>query len=262
MGHFLSIPALALALLPAHGFQAAGAVPDSRQKEESRAAAERILEGMQEAYSTCSSYRDEGQVETVFISLDGKREDLTRIRPFATAFVRESGQFRFEFRDRFPAEAEWKTYVVWRERGVVKSWWTIKPEVREWEDISRGLAAATGVSGSSASRVPSLLMNLSSRPEPPPQANFIGRLSEARVVGRETVEGVPCTRIDALERKGRDSCSLWVDDDHLIRKWYSISELAANEPRPTIVTTTITWKPVINEEIPASALTFEPPHED
>ena len=66
-------------------------------------AATRLLQEVREVYATCSTYQDEGQVETTSITLSDERSRGTTVRPFTTAFVRETGDFRFEFRDPPPS---------------------------------------------------------------------------------------------------------------------------------------------------------------
>lgn len=231
--------------------------------------AEQLLLDAREVYATCSSYRDEGQVESLIVHPDwGPR---TTVRPFETAFVRETGAFRFEFRDRSNAE-EGKKYVVWRDGGDVKSWWTIQPEVREWENLRRALAGPTGISGTSAITVPSLLMVLGD--EARFHLNFLAKLRNPRIIGSDPIGDSTCVKIKAVERTwvGDRDCVLWLDEKLLIRKLYRVREIdpaklvelpgAADigDPGPPFtVKATITWTPIINEGIPESALGFTPP---
>jgi hypothetical protein len=71
-----------------------------------------------------------------------------------TAFVRP-GQFRFEFQDSIPLTR----YIIWRDGEYVQTWWTImSPQLRKPPSFGLAIAGATGVSGSSACRVPKLLL--------------------------------------------------------------------------------------------------------
>jgi hypothetical protein len=101
------------------------------------------------AYASCQSYMDTGQVKTVYLTQRGRR---TEVRPFSTAFVRPDA-FRFEFQNR-RGEEEWDRYIVWKQGVVIKSWWTLKPEGREFAELSLAIAGATGVSGGSSCGYP------------------------------------------------------------------------------------------------------------
>lgn len=81
----------------------------------SRAEAERILDEVRDVYANCFSYRDSGKVESVFVVPD--QEERTVVKPFETAFSRDEGLFRFEYRDR-AGEYEWNKCVVWSDGEV------------------------------------------------------------------------------------------------------------------------------------------------
>ena len=52
-----------------------------------------------------------------------------------------------------------KRYIIWRDGEDVQMWWTIlSPQSRKPPSFGLAIAGATGVSGSSACRVPKLLL--------------------------------------------------------------------------------------------------------
>lgn len=205
--------------------------------------AERWIERMLEAYSTCDTYRDEGEVRTVFRPDDGR--DRTVLKPFETLFARPD-RLLFEFRDR-RGEEEWDRYVIWDDGQRARSWWTLKGETREFDDLERALAAASGVSSGSSSRIPSLLL---------PHTSWGGglrQLSEARVAGREPVDGAPCVRIEAL--RGDRPLTLWIDEHTgLLRRCHETRELDT-----TRTETTTTYRPEVGATIDPATFGFEPP---
>ncbi len=111
-----------------------------------------VLARMAAAYGGCKTYRDNGVVTTAIFS----PSRLVERKPFSTRFVREEG-FLFEFRSR-RGEDDWDQYAVWNEGERTRTWWSMMPEREESDSLSMALAAATGISGGSAFRVPGLLM--------------------------------------------------------------------------------------------------------
>lgn len=116
----------------------------------------RILEAVAEAYASCSTYRDSGQVTTRYLHPEGQ-PSRTSTRPFSTAF-RRPDRFRFEFRSRHCIEGEWKRYIIWADGPAVQTWWDVNPGRKQPPSLARALGAAAGVSGLSAHTVPALLM--------------------------------------------------------------------------------------------------------
>jgi hypothetical protein len=111
--------------------------------------AEEILQRLRATYASARSYADRGVVTTTF---HYPSRDRVTHRPFETAFVRPD-RFRFELRD------DDERYVVWTERGRVRTAWTIAPGLDPCMNLGLALAGATGVSGGSAHTVPTLLMS-------------------------------------------------------------------------------------------------------
>jgi hypothetical protein len=122
--------------------------------------ATQILTRMAEAYATCFSYSDTGVVSTRFIKTNG-----TRIveKPFTTAFIRPD-RFRFEYQENGDRHFAWRegttVRVEWLKPGMTKILETM-PHYQQLmypESLAMALAGMTGVSGSSAHTIPTLLL--------------------------------------------------------------------------------------------------------
>lgn len=117
-----------------------------------------VLERTKNAYATCSSYRDRGEVVTVFITGVKPYHRRTTRRPFRTAFLRPDS-FYFQFRDvTVGPESEWSMYAVWAAGGRARSWSTRDERIKAHPSILEALSGPTGVSGGSAIRIPRLLI--------------------------------------------------------------------------------------------------------
>ncbi len=112
-----------------------------------------VLSKVGEVYRNLTAYRDEG---TAVTNYERTVAAHTTERHFTTAYL-SPGQFRFEFTE--PSVVKGLTqYVVWKNGDEVKSWWTIRPEVKRHENLDSAIAGATGVSGGLAYTIPSVLM--------------------------------------------------------------------------------------------------------
>lgn len=211
--------------------------------------AEEIVEKMLSAYASCKSYTDAGRVQTIFITKLGRR---TEIKPFSTAFIRPAA-FRFEFQNR-RGEEEWNRYIVWRQGASVKSWWALKPEVREFDELSLAIGSATGVSGGSAFRIPALLMPDSIR------GASIKSLIGLKLLGEEEFEAILTYKIEGQDGRGNTE-TLWIDKQRfLILKVFEKRkfEPTANHDGFEVEGTTF-YNPQINEAVPAEKLAFNAP---
>jgi outer membrane lipoprotein-sorting protein len=202
---------------------------------------QQILDKMVSVYASCNSYADEGRVETIFFQNSGRT--WTAVKPFSTAFVRPS-RFRFEFESSGTNRGT--QYVVWRDESSVKSWWTIKPEVRMWEGLRHALGAAAGVSSLSSLNAPSMLM------QDLRATNRFGSLSEPKLSGEEKVSGRPAYRIEGKD--SRDNLvTIWIDkESFLLLKIYETKKFVDFHTEQTT-----TYQPQINIEIPPDKLAFK-----
>jgi outer membrane lipoprotein-sorting protein len=198
--------------------------------------AKEIRDKMVSNYASCTSYSDQGEVKSVFL-----RTGSVSLRPFSTAFVRP-GKLRFEFQDRF---RDLNTdYVVWQDGASIKSWWSIKPEVRLFETLDLALTAATGVSGASAIVVPSMLLGDLH------DSQIIQNLTQLVLVGEEMSGGRTAYKIAGTARD--QQMTIWIDkESFLLLKTFQLAKLPSGDAEKTI-----TYKAEINKTIPADKLAF------
>lgn len=212
--------------------------------------AQQIVEKMLANYANCKSYMDSGRVERVII---GKNQKRTTIKPFSTSFIRPDA-FRFEYQER-SSEKEWKHYIVWQKGSEIKSWWTLRPTVKEFNSLSMALAGPTGISGGSAVLIPSLLMPDSIT------SNSLGFMTELKFLGEERVGSHSAYKIEGQDRAGQRYI-LWIDKQRsLILKVFETTKFEANSLfNPTSegfeTETTTFYDPQINETVPAARLEF------
>ena len=228
----LLLPAAALLAM-----QATAAEP----KSEGLTAAQ-ILERLAKTYSSSQTYRDTGVVTTVYIEADGKRSVE---RPFTTAFIRPD-RLRFEYRDKIINNKE-RHYIIWTAAGQIQTWWDVTPGVKKPKSLARALAGAKLVSGGSAHTVPALLL----------PNEVIGTrltdLSDGTRLPDDKLDALDCFRIQG--KLDETSVTLWIDNAAgLLRRLDSTEKFEKFRTE-----TTTTYDPVINAEVPAKLLDFNPP---
>ena len=203
-----------------------------------------ILKQMRDAYRTCSSYVDTGEVNTIFIEGKGKR---TNAKPFKTAFLRGSG-FRYEFKDKFGAD-DWRIYIVSQLGFDIQSWWTIRPQVAKFETLSNALAGAVGVSSGSAAVVPFMLL---------PDMGMGSRFTNVRdlkLLGEEVLDGKTAYKMEFRGYKDR-TATIWIDkSSSLLLKLFETAEFDTFKTESTT-----TYSPQINVKVDMEQLAFNPPH--
>jgi hypothetical protein len=220
---------------------ARGAGSATEQIDSASLTADQILNRVAEVYSRCRSYRDSGIVKTVFIQSWGKH---TVEKVFRTAFVRPD-QFRFEYYEKGePLDR----FVIWGQGDKARTWWGIEPGIHDARTVGCALAAATGVSGGSARRIPGLL--LAERIE----AGWdIRRLKSLKRLDDSKLRGADCFRVQgATSTSHPDPVILWISrTTFLIRR---IDESTKFDDFRTEDTTT--YEPRIDTEIPVNLLDF------
>jgi outer membrane lipoprotein-sorting protein len=202
-----------------------------------------ILERMAQVYATCNSYRDAGVVKTVFIEASGRR---TVEKPFKTAFVRPES-LRFEYRDE---GSDNHRYIVWSQGNDVQTWWDVTPGIKRPVSLELALAGATGVSGGSAQTVPCLLL--------PDKVGGLRLtdLAEAQRIEDDRIDRADCFRIQGKEVDA--PTVLWIDKTtHLLRRIVATAKFDDFRTEETTL-----YDPVINADIPAKMLEFDPPRHD
>jgi len=216
----------------------------------------RILLSMKKAYGRCRSYRDSGEVR-----VRGEVEDgsFGSRLPFATAFVR-GGPFRFEFTDRGLGERE-SRFILWASGSEVRAWWQAQGGERRAASLREALDAAAGVTGGASLRVPGMLLPAElgdgyfvNAPERLDD-ELVGGAACYRLHGRGretpyalTAGAVPVTVVD-------ERVTVWVDRTSLLLR--KVEERRTLSNYRTVTTTT--YEPVVDVEIPAEALAFDPP---
>ncbi|MFM8175195.1 MAG: hypothetical protein ACKN81_16750, partial [Pirellulaceae bacterium] len=147
--------------------------------------AQDVLDLMAKVYANCKAYQDTGVVTTVFIGANGNH---TVEKPFTTAFVRPD-RFRFEYVEK-ETGGQARRYIVWRKGKAVQTWWDVKPGVENPGSLELALGAATGVSGGSAHKVPSMLL-------PKEVGGWrLTNITEAERIDDAKLEKVDCFRIE------------------------------------------------------------------
>lgn len=197
------------------------------------------LSRMAQAYADCDSYRDIGEVQTVFYTANGTNLE---VKPFRTAFVRPD-QFRFEFRVQGQSRSR---YVVWQRGAEIRTKWDLRNLEESESSLGMALAGATGVSSGSAHTIPALLM--------PDEVG--GRLltdvRSMEYVGERETDGVSCHCVAGTY--ANHPIKLWIDkEDYMIRRIESTTDF---DDFTTEATTT--YDPEINQDIKNSMLKFGP----
>jgi hypothetical protein len=201
---------------------------------------------MEAVYRQARTYADEGEVQTVYRGAFSR----IQIKTFGTAFVRDGG-FRFGFRDQFDRLDAWNEYVIWKEGGTVKKWWTIEPQVTPQKDLDYALGGAAGVSELTSVLVPGLLQSDKMSGGPLSDGHTqIELLGTQRVDGRETFKL-------QLAATHRPALTLWIDARSYLIVRISRSSFLLGKTMMR-VDETIIYHPQLNAPVDAVSLTFQP----
>lgn len=219
--------------------------------------AKEVLDRVAKKYADCSYYQDTGTVTTV--TTRAKRK-YTAKRTFATAFARQSGQFRFEFQSKSFDNKDEKYIISQHPDRNVLSWWDLQPGVKSTRSLSTAIARATGVSYGTASYVPSLLLRNQIRP-------LKGRITELIELGpieEGMLNGVECYRIRGMHGHVENlralnlplnPLTIWIEKkSFLIRRVDDEVDLG-----DTHIQQTVLYNPSINRKVDDSLLEFNPP---
>lgn len=117
--------------------------------QSSNTSAQSIIEKMAAQYANASSYQDTGVVDHVKGERANQRETAIK---FKTFYARPHF-FRFEFTDRSVVSSEERLNVVWndgKQTYIYYSW--DGKDIGEKENLSLGIAGATGISEGSTLR--------------------------------------------------------------------------------------------------------------
>jgi tetratricopeptide (TPR) repeat protein len=216
---------------------------------------EKIIAKMAETYAGCKSYRDAGNVKTVYIS--DKRTNISE-RPFSTAFVRPD-QFRFEYKEKVDSYVkENPCYIVWRKGSEILTWFNVYPNtVEKAKSFSSAISGATGVSGGSAHTVPVLLM-------PELGGSKLSDIKEAKLLEDSKLDDADCFRIQgkfiSLNKSGKTTKKptvIWIDKKTFLLRRIE-NETVFIYAKFTSKTTT-TYYPAVNCAVSPKLLEFAPP---
>lgn len=204
--------------------------------------AAQIIAQMEEAYATCTTYTDSGEIHKTF-----HRDGRVKIIRFETAFIRPD-RFRFEFNqaDRHNPEGPRQRYIVWQDGRHVRRWSYAREQVNRKATLSLAIAGATGVSSGVAHYVPRLMI-----PEIDGGSVTDGRftrIDDVTLAIDATGESVDCYRLVGSEFE------LWIGtQDFLLRRVIRDSGMSNR---------VVTYRPTINDAVAESALAFNHPGGD
>lgn len=213
---------------------------------------EQVLDRMVEVYADLQTYRDRGEVITVFRTDNGSWSDAIR---FSTAFARDGGSlayptfrgrsvepgpkaplFRFDFRHRAGRNGPWYDFVVWADGEDIRTWWDVHERVETHSRISEAIAYPMGVSGLSSANVPGMLFGTLS-----PLLN----LSSVSDQGNEIIDGTACRKLQAEPYGTGERWTLWIDrETYLLRRVLILREIDSAE-----VVATTTYFPEVDIEL-------------
>ena len=197
---------------------------------------EQVVEKMIAVYASCTTYSDTGRVKTVF----SRNMSRPVLKPFSTAFVRPS-RFRFEFKE----EREYgnNNFVAWQDGTSIKSWWSIKPGIKLYENISFALGSAAGISSGSSMWIPSMLLKLG-------DTQRIQKLSGLKM-SDDKIDGRPTYKVEGKDWRD-NPMTLWIDKENfLVLQIYEKQKTERFEAEQTT-----NYKPRINAPVTPEQLTF------
>ena len=204
--------------------------------------AQEVIDRVAKVYATCATYRDTGCVRHDYL-IDGKAS--VSERAFSTAFVRPD-RFRFEFTSKSVAGQPDARYIIWRQDKAVQTWWDLQPGVDKPADLKHAVATCQGVSGRASHTVPALLLPKEMH-ESLTALTALKRLDDAKLDRRE------CFRLDGVY--GTTPSSFWIDKKSLALLQIQQRHTFGND---SVVSTTA-YDPVIDGEVTAKLLAFDPP---
>lgn len=166
--------------------------------------ASELISQLTDTYAARSSYRDEGDIVTVYIDTDPPRR-RTRTELFETSFVRPS-HFRYLQKEQEKdSDSEWRLRAIWRSARVSNTFCSYQ-QIREQHE-SLGMAIAS--LGGPGVTVANLLLGKEVG------AFCLTDLVEMHMGGREDIDGHSCFRITGRHPRGGAN-TLWIDADSLL----------------------------------------------
>ncbi|MDB5159243.1 MAG: hypothetical protein JWR50_3950 [Mucilaginibacter sp.] len=164
-----------------------------------------IISKSENAYAHLKTYADSGKLIQTMV-VNGMESKTALI--FKTAYT-NTGGFNFEY---YTVGKSNSLYTINRTDNVVKTWWGITGQESTPKGISNAIAAAAGVSSSTSTIIPELLM-----PNDFKMRNCFQLLKTYTLAGVEPVNGKACFKIKGDGAFG--ITAIWVGKkDFLIMK--------------------------------------------
>lgn len=210
--------------------------------------AEEIIVKMKNAYATCRTYRDRGTCK-----YSDKATSFFEEGDFVTAFVRPE-QFCFHL-TRTLRDRRSVTYIAWL-HGKKSRLWNGLDKTDEAKAFYLSIARATVVSANATYNMTFLF----------PSGKYGPRFHavDAKRIGDAKAEGEDCYCLQ-IARDLPDVFGKYVQKFYVSKATFLLRKMEddaqSNVPSEGKMTmhSEVIWKPVINEDIPASALEYNPP---
>ena len=206
--------------------------------------AQQVLERSTAVYRAAETYVDTGVVETVYITGTNERIGTTR---FKTAYVAPR-DFRFESRMNDFGGPD-VVFAIGQNAAGVEAWFSSQPSLtKDIDTVQAAIDTGAGVSRDTTTMVPGILF---------PGSKLGGDIVELTDVTRrddEVIDKVDCYRLEGFRWPNTGSpTTVWIDKEtFLIRRVYEEQDLRNLQTR-----TTWTFRPQLNEPVPADALHFD-----
>lgn len=164
-----------------------------------------IINKSEEAYAHIKTYADSGKLIQTMIT---DRVPSKTALIFKTAYT-STGDFNFEYYKMGESNS---LYTINRTGNEVKTWWGITNKEQTPTSISHALYTAAGVSSSTSTLIPALLMRVDFKGQ-----NFYRQLKTHTLEGEEQINGVACYKIKGNGVYG--ASVIWIaKKDYLIRR--------------------------------------------
>jgi outer membrane lipoprotein-sorting protein len=156
---------------------------------------EQIIKRMVQAYKDCGSYKDAGNVKM-------RLGDRPIEGSFTTVYVKPD-RFRFEFNGKM--DEHLTRFIIWKKGADMNAWYNRMPKSGLNASWNIAMAAAGGVTGSSASTVAILLL-----PHEFDAGVFnVAKMTAMKRLSDENVGDSPCFQIKG-KLEGED-ITIWLD---------------------------------------------------
>jgi hypothetical protein len=214
-----------------------------------------ILARAAKKYADVMSYQDKGTI-TNFVQADYIRGSK---KEFHTQFDKQSDRFRFEFWELNVLGFREGSYVIWKNKDQVKTWWGLLKRLETNQHFGSAIAGATGISNATAYSIPSVLM---------PEIAWKGygwatNLNAYRISDIKENK-VDYFRVQTLTHRegsgtGKDAQpastskeTFWIRKDS-----YLLTRIVEDSKFPNFVShTVIEYEPTVNKKIPEAAFEF------